>query len=311
MKKNKIYYLVGLPCKEKDDYIKENSDKNVLVSFNNIRKELYGYEKKKIDREKIIEEMTKKTKLYLEDGMDVLYEYGDINSKKRQKFLSNFNDAEKICIYFACDIDDSLAFNNNSEKKFSRDSMNKTFKNLQIPMYHEGWDEIKIIRDIKERENKEIKTNNLTYDDYINELKKNESFSKAIGFNQDNPYHSHDVGTHMYYVYKYVSETTEDEDLIIAAMFHDTGKPYCKEFNGKYARYIGHENVSAQLVINYLMDLNFEKDRILDIATLVQLHMRMLNLRGSEKGKEKLIKNIGMDRFRKLELLYSADTKAK
>uniref|UniRef100_UPI0020BD47E0 HD domain-containing protein n=1 Tax=Lysinibacillus fusiformis TaxID=28031 RepID=UPI0020BD47E0 len=60
--------------------------------------------------------------------------------------------------------------------------------------------------------------------------------------------------------------------LQLAALFHDVGKPFCKKYKPLKQRYgyYGHENVSAQLVCHFLVELGFEEDFVLKVSHLVQ-----------------------------------------
>ena len=130
---------------------------------------------------------------------------------------------------------------------------------------------------------------------------------------QDNSHHTLSVSRHMYFAYDYMKEHTEDKNLIIAALLHDVGKAYCKTFyeDNRYASFKKHENVSAQLVMSYLFDSGFEKEDIIDIATLVQLHMVIMRNEDGKEGIEKLKNKLGVELFERIKLLYDADTQAK
>lgn len=67
----------------------------------------------------------------------------------------------------------------------------------------------------------------------------------------------------------------------------------------------------AQLAFNYLIDCGYDIVKTLDITTLIQLHMRIMNIKDNSKAKEKLIKNIGKLMYKRLESLYNADIQAK
>ncbi|MGL4762806.1 MAG: Fic family protein [Sarcina sp.] len=187
------------------------------------------------------------------------------------------------------------------------------YKDLQVPMYFEGWDEIRIVRDEDKKEKKQevdLKERylNLSIKDYENIL--SEIDEKNIDMPQDNSHHTLSMNRHMYFAYDYIKEQTDDKNLIIAALMYDVGKAYCKTFheNSRYASFKKHENVSAQLTINYLFDSGFEKEDIIDIATLVQLHMAIMRNENGEEGIEKLKNKFGIELFERIKLLHDADT---
>jgi HD superfamily phosphohydrolase YqeK len=80
------------------------------------------------------------------------------------------------------------------------------------------------------------------------------------------------------------SNFNNNTDLKIAALLHDIGKGFCKNFKdgSKYANFYGHENVSAQLAIIYLLKCGFDHESILKIAMYIRLHMHILKIEDVE-----------------------------
>ena len=313
-----LYYLVGLPASGKSTWAKENANENTIwLSSDRIRKELYGSEEKQENHVEVYELMNKRTREALNSGVNVIYDATNINSRRRKGFISQFKNIRKVCIYFATDLNDIIYRNKVRDRKVPLQAIDKMYKGLQIPMYFEGWDNIQIIRDVIIRCNRRLLNPKV---DYLNlDIEGHKKVlryidSKNIDLAQDNSYHSFSVSRHMYYAYDYVKTITEDRNIIIAGLLHDVGKAYCKNFkyqDSRYANFIAHENVSAQLVVNYLFGCGFGNREIIDIATLVQLHMRFIGGEESKKSEKKLKDKIGIGLFNRLKLLHEADLQAK
>ena len=315
-----LYYLVGLPASGKTTWAEQNKKDNSIIhiSSDNIREELYGDVNNQDHNNEVFQYMDKKTKELLRQGKDVIYDATNINSKRRNNFLKELNkiDCEKICIYFYSSPFHSICMDMSRDRKVGKDVICKMYKNLQIPMYHEGWDNI-IIKGIDRYGidnhnylNDIFDFNN--YDEYEYFLSNYNDLSSCINFSQDNPHHTLSLSRHMYYTYEYLKNKTNNKYLKIASILHDIGKVDCKEFKGRYAHYYGHENISAQKAINFLMvNTRFSENEIIKIAMYVQLHMRLLNLQDSYKAKEKFIKLIGDEMYNDLLLFHNADMLAK
>lgn len=313
-----LYYLVGLPASGKSTWAKENINENtVWISSDNIRKELYGSESNQDNHTEVFDIMNKRTREALKSGLNVIYDATNINSRRRKGFICQFKNARKVCVYFATDLNDVVSRNYKRYRKVPFEVIDKMYKSLQMPMYHEGWDNIQIIREVIMRCNRRILKPKVDYFNLDIEGYKmilGRIDYKNIDLAQDNSYHSFSVSRHMYYAYDYIKTITEDRNIIIAALLHDVGKAYCKNFkteDSRYANFIGHENVSAQLVVNYLFDCGFGNREIIDIATLVQLHMRFIGIEGSQKSIDKLQEKIGVGLYNRLKLLHEADLQAK
>lgn len=313
-----LYYLVGIPASGKTTWAKNIKDDidAIHISSDDLRVELYGDVNNQEHNSELFQIMNKRTKELLKIGHNVIYDATNINSRKRTAFLKELNriDCKKICIYFATSI--NSCDNNDSERdrQVGFDVIDKMYRNLQIPMYHEGWDDIRIIGNKKTNSSFNLNLNEINnYDDYIKVLD-NVITKQCINYPQDSQWHTLSVSRHMYYVYKYIKEINGSNDnLIIASMLHDIGKPYCKQFKegSKYANFYNHENVSSQLAVRYLLKAGFNDSDIMNIATYIQLHMKILNIGDNIKTKEKLIKNIGLKLYKDLELLRNADISAK
>lgn len=309
-----LYFLVGIPASGKTTWSEEKikSDGNIVhLSSDLLRVELYNNINDREHNSEVFNIMNKRTKDYLKNGVSVIYDATNISSKRRVNFVGELKkiNCKKVCVYFA--ENPNICINNdyNRDRQVGDGVIENMYKNLQIPMYHEGWDEIVVIGKRSDRYKFNLKEIN-DYEEYIDFLS-NPITKECINFAQDNPHHTLSVSRHMYYTYKNIVENSDNKNLKIAAMLHDIGKPYCKEFrdNGKYASFYNHDNVSAQLAIRLLLKSGYKDEDIIKIATYIQLHMRLLN--AECKAKERLLRLIGDKTFYDLELLRNADVSAK
>lgn len=313
MKKQiRFVMMVGLPASGKSTVAKEMSEQAgmALLSSDEIRKEIFNDESNQDNNSMVFEIMNNRLKENIKKGISCIYDATNINSKRRKAILSQVpKDVRKTCIYVGVNYRECIKRDLQRERVVGAEVIEKMYKSMQIPMYHEGWDDI-ILYPLHFMYNntKELTLPN-DYSNYKVFLIEN-GLGDCVDLAQDTPYHTLSVSRHMYYAYEKSMETM-DKDIQIAMMLHDIGKPYCKEFNGRYASFFGHENVSAQMAIETLKGYNLSDRNIIKIATLIQLHMMMHNKEWGSKSQEKFKKEIGEDMWSDLVLLNSCDTLAK
>lgn len=332
--KLRFLQLVGLPASGKSTVameLMEDRDDIAYLSSDLIRLELFGSEEIQIEHSRVFELMRVRTLQALKSGRHVIYDATNISRKRRKGLLQQIpNDVEKVACYVSTNYKDIIEQNENRERKVPVEAINKMYKQLHIPIYSEGWDKIiffhhdstmngQHLEQFSEavragvllgREGYELMHFLSTYF---------EEFSGVYELAQDSKYHSFSVSRHIYHVYKYILENyqTDDEEdkevMLWTALLHDVGKHFCKSFlsfkgeETKYANFIGHENVSAQMAVHLLKKLNYSDEFIHRVTTLIQFHMYLLN---KDANKDKLKSYVGEDNFKKLEILRTADTLA-
>ena len=116
-----------------------------------------------------------------------------------------------------------------------------------------------------------------------------------------------DVLTHTKVVFDRLTDTTDDIDILLAAIFHDIGKDSTSAINPKTGKLsaIGHEKVSASLV-------NFHQDVIKDLGgdpqmvhDIVLNHMRIRQIDKMRPFKQDKLRS--MNCFDKLNKFSQAD----
>jgi tRNA nucleotidyltransferase (CCA-adding enzyme) len=125
--------------------------------------------------------------------------------------------------------------------------------------------------------------------------------SGTFGFDQRNPHHQLDLGTHLMEVLQGTAAETEDPDVRMAALMHDVGKPASQWFDpetgnahyykGKEGQGADHAEVGADMTQEALKRLRYPNDRIDRIQHLVRNHM--FPDFDTPKGARKFLNRVG------------------
>ena len=95
----------------------------------------------------------------------------------------------------------------------------------------------------------------------------------ALGFDQRNPHHAHDLFTHIAHT---VAETPEELTLRWAALLHDVGKISCFTLDEDgIGHFHGHAGVSAQMADEILLRLKAPNQLRRDVTFLIEKHMNL------------------------------------
>lgn len=319
----KLTMLIGIQGSGKSTWSEEHIkkvDNTIIISTDKIRKELFGEINGEV--EKTMNEVVKRVKTNLENGINVIYDATNLNSKKRKNFLKNFSKIEglrKEAIFFPEELYVCLDRNHRRQSHtVPIQKINQVYLSCQVPMYHEGWDRITYhitinnMNLLREQEPYE-EIYDLTYQKFKRDIL-SEIAEENIELPQDNPHHCFSVSRHMYVAYEELLKENKEvsEDLILATLLHDVGKAFCKRFKegSKYATFYSHENVSAYLVTNYMLRRGYSDNDITYVTTLIQLHSRFFNIKNKE-DYHKLHMLLGTDMYNELYLLNKVDKLAK
>jgi tRNA nucleotidyltransferase (CCA-adding enzyme) len=142
--------------------------------------------------------------------------------------------------------------------------------------------------------------------------------SQAFGFDQMNPHHDLDVGSHTLMVLSAMTHLSNDPDLRMAALMHDVGKPdsfwrdetapegggghfYQKQLDD--GTFVGqdHETVGSDLAREFMTRLHYPNARIDRVAKLVQNHM--FPYFKNAKGARRFLNSVGGDVKMAMDLL--------
>lgn len=324
-----LVVTVGLPGSGKtswtNEFIEENPNKTIdIISSDKIREELFNDIGDQNHNSEVFDVMKKRAKESLTQGHVAVYEATNISSKRRRALLKELNKyySKAICVFKYKSFIDCCTDNDIRDKKVPINVIDRMCRNIEIPHENEGFDEVIINWDTRTRlylMNKEKNNLGMTKDRFIecDSYKKYINLLLELGLNdciempQDSKWHTLSLSKHMYFCFKKIKEiANNDDNLIIASMLHDIGKPIVKseDKEGKYSHYYNHENVSAYEVINILARYtNIDTDDILEIAWLIGNHMKLKK----DINKDKFLNIIGYNDYLRLEALDNADNSAK
>lgn len=121
------------------------------------------------------------------------------------------------------------------------------------------------------------------------------------GFNQFSSYHDKDV---LFHSLKVMDMTENDHILRLAALFHDSGKPYSftRDEEGR-GHFYGHEEISAKIADDVLKRLRTDKKTRELVVKIVSKHMVALDIKKEYKIKNliRYMKKENMDYFFKFK----------
>lgn len=268
--------MVGLPGSGKSTKAHELSClyNCPVFSSDSIREELTGSEEC-LDRDnEVFQILHTRVKEYLinhqGENKFVVYDACNIGYKKRMAFLQELKkiDCRKVCYFVWTPYTMCLENNKNRNRVVPEYAIKRMYKNIYIPQYYEGWDYI--IIDDKRAKIKNRTITDLFYDEYYG----------LCNIDQENPHHTLSIGDHCIACYMNTLSTTMDQpdfNLSIAALLHDIGKAFTKDFfdsKGEpcdHAHYYQHHLVSAYDAVEFLEGMsNHDK---LEILALIQWHM--------------------------------------
>ena len=129
----------------------------------------------------------------------------------------------------------------------------------------------------------------------------------AMGFDQKNPHHLYDVYEHSL---RCVTLVPEREELRLAALLHDIGKPLCFTIDEKgIGHFYGHAEKSGDLCQAIMRRLRYDNKTAASVTTLVRHHDIYLQP-ATEKGMRRYLSRFGEETIRDLITLRRADALA-
>lgn len=348
---NTLHIFVGLPGSGKSTKAKEIVEQNgntILISTDAIRAE-FGDINDQSKNNEVYELYYKRAEESLREGKDIILDATNTTVKSRRVAIERLKKHVTYieAHYFNVNYWTSLSRNYKRERFVPEHVIERMYKSLQIPTYSEGFDNIIFHNEKEKMDENEIVTYSRSGMIFISRLKEledfissNQKYERIMGeqryfahdlydiweLPQDNSFHSFSVSRHTYYVWKYILENYIGEDrlaMLWAGLFHDVGKAFCKNFKtyedgsvSRYANFIGHENVSAQLAATRLSQY-YDTEFVLKVVEIIQYHMRLMQIGGDgsvhsrDKAYRKLDKFLGNSLMEKLEFFYEADISAK
>lgn len=289
----KFIMLCGLPASGKTTYAEELQSRiknSVVFSSDAIRKELYGDENIQGDANEVFNLMNNRVVQSLNNGYTVIYDATNITRKSRAAIISMCPKFVKIeCHIIWTPIQHCIMRDKDRKRTVGEKVIDRMVRRFQAPFYDEGFDEIEIIR--PDGVNLAIYTSKV-----IDDLK----------IPHDNSHHTLDINLHCHEAHNYINNKLGlpkgEYELPFAALIHDIGKPYTKDFHDAQgnptpeAHFYQHQCVGAWMSYGFTITTPY-------VAWLISTHMDMFL-------HTKYYKNLPNYLKEELDLLHEADLNA-
>ena len=123
-----------------------------------------------------------------------------------------------------------------------------------------------------------------------------------------NKHHIYNCYEHSVRSLAYAAKNKFNQNVRIAALLHDIGKPRSKQGDGESATFYGHEIIGAKMVFQALSRLRFPKRDIEKIVRLARYHLFYYNVgEVSEASVRRLVGRMGLENMEELLQVRMAD----
>lgn len=311
----KLIMMVGISGSGKSYYANKIAEKEngVVFSSDALRAELYGDENDQSHNQEVFNELHKRIRNHLREGGVAIYDATNLNMKRRMAFLQELKriPCEKEAVLVLASRDKCIEQNDARERKVPHSVIDKQIKQFQCPQKFEGWDNIRF-----------------AFEKLDDCLEVDELLDRC-DIPHDNPHHKLNIKEHMVAAASMKDIHMNDVIVVLAAKYHDIGKPFCKEFKdsrgnpSESAHYYNHHNVSAYLFLCSMARSAVCSDYweamapvakgaywsvILDVCFLINYHMEEFLRKGESYKKFK--KLIGEEKAERLHILHECDLAA-
>lgn len=309
-RKPRLTLLCGLSASGKSQHtnIVANNLNNeyIILSTDTLRAHMCGTVEDQSKNKEVFQTFHSLIAKYLKNGVDVVAEATNITMKSRRSILNTIKgiDCEKVCVVIVKPIGECKRDNIDREHPVPSYVIDKQARKFQIPFLEEGWDEIKFVDHIHNKDKYNYRLESAWVPEVYND------------FDQKNPYHMESLGKHMTDAYDFVKNhglhKNKDYEMIIATKYHDMGKLYTQTFdeNG-VAHYYGHENIGAYMMLVYEVANQhslFVNHNIGDIAFYINYHMLPFQWKpNNTKTEIKWAKRFGSKKYHNLWDMHIAD----
>lgn len=301
---NKFIMMVGIVGSGKTTkaHILAEEENAILIESDQYREGLYKDASIQGDNTALFELIHNDIIKSLQNKNNVVLDATNISRKHRVHLLKKLSkmNVYRECVIVATPIEKCIVQNNNRERKVPTHVIERMANNFQVPLLSEGWDTRKILFSAFDR-------NKYTQDSFI---------ERTRFFDQENPHHRLTLGEHSMEVFMRISDLPFNMELPlwfnVGCILHDNGKEYTKVFKNQkgedtnFAHYYNHEKRGSYEGLFYGCNSGLSTDEILDMATLIEKHMQLYNVK-TEKSKDKLIGEVGLPMYNLLEILHNAD----
>lgn len=278
--------LIGLPGVGKSTYARDyvaTRHGTIIVSFDDIRQELWGDANDQQNPSQVFNEMFLRTVSAMTQGTNVIYDATNLTAKNRKTTLARLRQAIgqdfiAVADVIVCSISECKRRQGERDRKVPDEVIDRMVRQFQTPWYNEGWDTINVINCGKMQ--------NIDREHW-----------RMLGESHDNHHHSRSLEMHCAACEGQMKDMLHDsvhfsecgqKMIIEAAYHHDIGKHKTKVFKDSHgnpseeAHYYNHENVGAYLWLSGDKIKEWPREAFLFIALLIQWHMQPYFLRDED-----------------------------
>lgn len=274
----KLIILVGLPGSGKSWYAENMlwpieaafSESDVVIhSSDAIRGELFGDEGSQENNALVFETMHRRVKEDLRAGKTVIYDATNITRKARRGAINLASKDDTVYCHIVW-AEPSVCIERAASRSrvVGEDVIFKMMHRWQSPHMSEGFDDMKVI----------------CADPNFDQVRYVAMSTMNMQLPHDNPHHTSDIWGHCQFAWHYLqTQPKKNSAELIAAMWHDIGKPYTKSWHvdketGKidynHAHYYDHHCVGGYLAYGlFLHNTEYDSDMICWISWLICNHM--------------------------------------
>lgn len=213
----KLILLVGIPGSGKTHYAKqyvEQHSNTIHLSSDEIRAELWGDPSIQGNPNDVFSLMQKRAIEALNNWQNVVYDATNVTRKDRAPIINACPKFTKIeCHIIWAPIETCIERDVARERSVGKEVIDRMLKRFQAPFFDEGIADIHVIR-----------PDDFDQWEYVARIE------HAMDIPHDNPHHSLDIKKHCVAAFNYAVRNDYDENLCIAALYHDVAKPYVKAF---------------------------------------------------------------------------------
>lgn len=303
----KLIIMVGIPGSGKTVKSLEilnclGKDTTIRVSTDEIRGELYGDPSIQGKTKDVVALAHSRIRDGLNSHKNVIVDSTNLTIKNRKTILDyNWDGYEKIAYIMTTSIEEAKRRNSQRDRVVPDEVIDRMISRFQVPFYEEGFDDI-------------ILDGFTIEDEYDFDVSRYAELTQLMdGFNQKNPHHCYDLGTHCAKVTTSILEQNENcsgfSSIALAARIHDIGKLYTQTYDSSkdICHYYNHENYGAYFMLDNLDAISFGNKRdVLDVLFYINYHMLPFTW-NKDETKEKYRNIFGEEKYKQLLMLHESD----
>lgn len=297
---------VGLPASGKTYFAEAHDQTYMRFSSDHIRNQLFpdgdGYTKE--HQAIVFKKLGDGVKKALHEGYNTIYDATNMSRKRRMAFLQELKNIEcvKDCYLFVEPLWICKIRNKFREEEVPDEVYSRMIRRFCVPTMREGWDSIRLFHSYECYDDKEFLRELLQHNEH-HSLTLGDHCEKAAEILRKDP--------------RFKALNSNEKILVATAMEqHDIGKTLtmtktnAKGVNDGNYHYYGHHHAGAYLALTDGRNFDTFGMQILDLALLIELHMRPFDWAKNPKLKTKDRKLYGDWVINAVEMIHDANVAA-